>query len=338
MSKRIIVILWAVTACMMAAGCGNAASDVPHRGVYYWKTTFRLNDYERKFLKDHSVDRIYLRLFDVVGYGETGRPEATIRFEDTVPEGVEVVPVVYIENKVLADFASIDQKTALASRILERVDRMMRGSHIAYSELQLDCDWGITTQDDYYYLCQIVRNRLHREGRTLSSTVRLWQANGRSDSLPADNKVLMLYNTGSIPSFSTRNSIFDARTIESYLGNLRAMEGRVDVALPAFGWGVLFSDWESYQGLIHETDYSDTLLYRLRDDGLYDVLVEHDVDGQHLSPDYVVRREVSEADAVRDVMRKFPSHARGNTTILYHLDSLTLSRYTYDEIEAYFDR
>ena len=41
----------------------------PGNAIYYWKTVFRLTEYDRQFLKKHHIRKIYLRMFDV-DYGE----------------------------------------------------------------------------------------------------------------------------------------------------------------------------------------------------------------------------------------------------------------------------
>ncbi|MDR2146465.1 MAG: hypothetical protein LBE91_08415 [Tannerella sp.] len=57
---------------LLFAACrqkAEQAPDVPvfqpQNAVYYWKTTFRLSDGDRKFIEDHRIKRLYLRYFDV---------------------------------------------------------------------------------------------------------------------------------------------------------------------------------------------------------------------------------------------------------------------------------
>ena len=76
----------------------------PGNGIYYWKTVFELNETERNFLEVHHVKRLYLRFFDVVPADKSinsdfdfeAVPNATIVFKDTVPDKVEIIPVIYI--------------------------------------------------------------------------------------------------------------------------------------------------------------------------------------------------------------------------------------------------
>ena len=55
---------------LLLVGCGGGERV---RAVYHWKTTFNPTEYELQWLRDHKVQRMYLRLFDVDVYdGEVG--------------------------------------------------------------------------------------------------------------------------------------------------------------------------------------------------------------------------------------------------------------------------
>ena len=76
--------------------------EIPERAIYFWKSVFKLNDYEKEFLKGHDITTLYIKMFDAApdhdwNTGETGVfPVATTRFLSEVPEGIKVVPTVYI--------------------------------------------------------------------------------------------------------------------------------------------------------------------------------------------------------------------------------------------------
>ena len=131
----------------------------PGNAIYYWKTVFRLTEYDRQFLKKHHIRKIYLRMFDV-DYGENmdGElevlPFATTLFQDTIPAGIEIVPTVYITTK------AIRQDADFAEAMYKRIRAMMTRHHIRnVREVQVDCDWTAKTQKAFFRLCQ----RLHRQ-------------------------------------------------------------------------------------------------------------------------------------------------------------------------------
>lgn len=103
-----------------------------YNSIYYWKTTFALNDTEKSFLEEYHIRRLYLRLFDVVpaekndpmnqSFGFEAIPNATIAFLNTIPQNIEVVPVVYITIDALRLMQNSDYD--YAGLLIERVMNM----------------------------------------------------------------------------------------------------------------------------------------------------------------------------------------------------------------------
>ena len=335
---------WVISAiCLVAAvGCGsgrNGAASVAGRadcnGVYYWKTVFSLDSTDTAFLERYDIGRLYVRFFDV-DYDGTVVPMASTRFQSAKPEGVEIVPAVFIT--VPAIRAMKDEKE-LADHIVTRVLNMADYHDLGpVREMQLDCDWTETTRDAYYRLCAAVHDILAPQGILLSSTIRLHQLSQAVP--PVDCGVLMLYNTGAIPLPQTKNSILDEADVKSYLkGRPVAYDLPLDFAYPVYGWGVLFRGGE-YVGILHETDFSDEALYQREENGYYSVVSAHILEGRALVPGDRIRLEFPSAGTiglVQDLVdAAFPSAP--HSTILYHLDSSNLSHYTDDEIHAIYSR
>lgn len=313
-----------VVCLIMMTACNRPRGE---RGIYHWKTTFDPNHYELDFLKTHHINRLYLRMFDVGGNGPL-LPIATTRFIQPIPEDIEVVPVVFIQMGWNTEM----EMSALADKIVSRVDKMMDSQNKDYHELQLDCDWNMTTREDFYELCAAARELMHQRGRTLSSTVRLWQSGQKYDDLPVDRCTLMMYNTGELPNYNSDNSIFSYSDIIGYLRNIRHSDRTYDLALPAFGWGVHFRN-ECYFGLLHETDYSDTSLYTTMSNNRYAVKRPHMVDGRNLYCGDIIRQESADIEEIKQVMDHL-TDTPVRSSIIYHLDSANLSKYTYNEIET----
>ena len=124
--------------------------------VYYWRTVFKLDSVERDFLAHHGVEKIYLRYFDVV-VNPDGRvmPNATIKFLDSVPDGVKVVPTVFIVENCLRN--NLDD---FAKPLVDRVVQMCETNDLPTPrELQIDCDWTKTSLDRYYQFLELVRKQ-----------------------------------------------------------------------------------------------------------------------------------------------------------------------------------
>lgn len=204
---------------MTFLSCNETSSSTNNDGnsIYYWRTTFSLNDREKEFIKRHNIKRMYMHFFDVVtcdkdGYDEKIIPEATIRFIDSVPSGIEIIPTIYITVSAIEEMQTKEDE--YASKILKRVTAICRQNKIDFKELQFDCDWTKGTRNHFFRLCEIMRHCLDST-QILSSTIRLHQLIQLPP--PVDKGVLMVYNTGNLMEMTSDNSIFSRKDIEPYL-------------------------------------------------------------------------------------------------------------------------
>jgi len=328
------------------AGCADdkSASQPSSKGrqrnaVYYWKTRFALGEGETAFLKDNTVERIYLRYFDVdydknpVTYEEGIIPVGTLSFTSEKPEGVEIVPTVFITVGALTYIR--DNKTIqdTADKIVQRVLNMSSYNEMGrIKEIQLDCDWTESTQATYFALCRAVKERLKKDKVTLSTTIRLHQL--RLQAPPVDRGVLMLYNTGAMRDPSEKNSILNPDDVKLYLnGGPVRYALPLDFAYPTYSWGLWFRD-NTFMGILHRNDFSDATRYSDNGNGTFTVCKEHILEGHHLIPGDIVRLETSEMSAIREsaalVQTAFPGR---HNNIIYHLDINNLKHFTQDEIK-----
>lgn len=229
-----LIVLIALTTLLALAACSHQPpmADRPQlNAVYYWRTELRLDSVERQFLADYDIKRLYCRYFDVVmsPQGEP-RPNATIAFGDTLPRGLEVVPTVFITEACMHQ-----HHDSLAERLVRRVVQMSQTNDVPPSrELQLDCDYTARSRDTYYRFLDNVRRLASDEGMALSVTIRLHQLS--MPVPPADEGVLMLYNTGDPMRFQERNPVLDMRDVRPYLSHLPHFEMPMAVAYPVFRW------------------------------------------------------------------------------------------------------
>lgn len=298
------------------AEAGTGGKDGCTNAIYHWRTTFAPDSSETAFISRHHISRIYLKMFDVAfvdDYGLGGDkivPIATTIIDSAVPEGVEVIPVVYITIDALRGMAGETDK--YATLIVERVRAMMRHNRLGkIGEVQFDCDWTASTRATYAALCSKARSMLHEDFSTLSVTVRLHQLD--EAPMPADRGVLMLYNTGALKDASTRNSILDVADVKPYLKKKTRYAIPLDYAYPAFGWGIVFGD------------------------GKFKAIVS-DPDSATLAAGDKIRRERPTPDEIIKVKKLVEASlglpARGN--IIYHLDQNQLKHYTPDEIDQIY--
>lgn len=332
-------LLFIVSILLLSACAEEDKPQTPsaHRGVYHWKTTYNPTDWEKQWMKDHKVDKLYVKLFDVESGDNAGEPDwrmvpvATTAFKQKLPGDMEVVPVVYITVDAIraldAYYYNWSDKERYARLIVKRIDDMMAEHYDGtIREVQLDCDWTAATEHDYFQLAENIKDLLHERGITLSGTIRLHQlrevehptkneiyAFGR-DTIPFDRSLLMCYNTGRLQDRKTHNSILDFDDVEPYLNQYhRTTLPRTDIAYPVFGWGVMFWEGGNFHRLINSHNLPE-------------------------KKDKNVRVEWGEPKEIRKVQNALPDLDSLHTVILYHLDSLNLSKYSYEDVEEFYSR
>ena len=215
--------------------------QTPERSFYYWKTTFHLSAGEEKYLSDLNVHKLYLRLFDV-DWDETkgnATPAGKISFVSKPTPSLDFIPVVYIVNKTLQK-TSPEAINDLASRILNLSKNLMSSNNLKFTELQIDCDWTESTRDKYFQLLTFLKKELAKSNQTLSATIRLHQVKYASITgiPPVHRGMLMYYNMGKIDAMSARNSIYNKEDASKYVAYVSKYPLPLDVALPAFSWGI----------------------------------------------------------------------------------------------------
>ena len=345
----LVIVILALCSCGHKENLKTKVVAPAHRGIYHWKTTYDPTEWELRWMEEHRIDRLYVKFFDVAPGAENGYddwamvPVATTRFERPLPRDMEVIPVVYITVDAIRALAeSYDFGRNYAELLVKRIEEMTKEHYGGkVKEVQLDCDWTSQTEDVYFALCRHVRKLLHERGITLSGTVRLHQLRqleqpkekederdevyvsdmydtGR-DGIPFDRSLLMCYNTGRLQNSKTKNSILDYNDVKPYLAQYSQNElPNCDVAYPVYGWGVEFDTTGNFSRLINSHSLSDTTTMN--------------------SHDRMIREEWGEAAEIAKTQKALPKLDKEHTTILFHLDSLNLSKYSHDEIEAIYSR
>lgn len=295
------------------------------RAVYHWKNVFDVSDEELEFLKEHKIDRLYVRFFDVTlenmlnGYGPQAVPTATVRFDthlwgDDYPR--EIVPTVFITPEAIMNIQMEKGKAHdIAEKMLERIHNICSYYYISdnmVKEIQLDCDWTTSTEKPFFGFCEEVR-QLMPDSMLLSCTIRLHQLHRPEP--PVDYGVLMLYNTNNLRDPAVGNSILSADDVKPYLKNVK-YNLPLDYAYPAFAWDLWFQDGK-FRCILRSESQADSL----RNEG---EMIRHE------------EVNFNEIMSVKELVER-KLHKQGHCTILYHLDKNNIKRYSSHEIETIFD-
>ncbi len=218
--------------CLMATGCTKDVRLSDNNAVYYWRTEWRLDSTEQTFLHAREINKVYCRYFDVVmdDVLHSPKPNATIRFSDTIPAGIELVPTVYITEDCMHE-----RHDDLAQKVVQRVVQMNETHEIfGVKELQIDCDFTMNSRSVFYAFLEEVRKEARRHMLALSATIRLHQL--PMPVPPVDYGVLMLYNTGDPQHFEERNPVLDRRDVQPYVRYLGGYELPLATAYPVYAW------------------------------------------------------------------------------------------------------
>ena len=200
--------------------------------VYYWRTDLRLDSTERAFLKQYNIKKVYCRYFDVV-MGDSSispRPNATISFSDSLPDGIEIIPTIYITEDCMHK-----PHKDLAEKIVQRIRQMNETNNINnVHEIQIDCDYTSKSRATYYQFLETIKSQLSTIHYQLSTTIRLHQLS--MPAPPVDYGALMVYNTGDPRKWQERNPILDYRDVYPYLKHLDQYALPLAVAYPVYLW------------------------------------------------------------------------------------------------------
>lgn len=343
----ICILTW-----MTIISCQHEASNYTHEenGIYYWRTTFALNDYEKEFIKNHNIQKLYVKFFDIdrdwrIQNEENIVPEATIQFKDTLFPALEIVPTIYITTYAI-EAMQLKEKD-YAEKILKRVNAMCRQKRITFNELQLDCDWTKNSRNHFFKLCEEIKQLLDST-QTLSSTIRLHQL--VQTPPPVDKGVLMVYNTGNLMEISTENSIFSRKDIEPYLRDKKLSNYSLplDVAYPVYGWSLVFYPTEDkyhFDRIMQRTDLSSYQQLKRIDKNTYEATEEinftpHEKYWNKVYEGYRIKVERPTAQEILEVKRLIDRQLadKNHNNILYHLDETQLSNYSDNEISEIYSR
>ena len=217
--------------CLTMAGCSERQELSEGNAVYYWRTELRLDTTERAFLREYNISKVYCRYFDVV-MDKDGEPmpNATIAFTDTLPQGVELVPTVYITEDCMHE-----PHPGLAEKLVKRILQMNETNDISgVREIQIDCDYTARSRQTYYDFLNEVNVQCSTFNVQCSTTIRLHQL--AMEAPPVDYGVLMIYNTGDARKFTERNPVLDLRDVVPYLRNLDSYPLPLAAAYPVYRW------------------------------------------------------------------------------------------------------
>jgi hypothetical protein len=323
---------------LLFAGCKseNTPKDLD-RAVYFWKTNFELSQKEKAFLEENKIEKIYLRFFDVDVLHNEAIPKGIVSIKSKVNQ--EIVPTVFITNRVF-ERLKFDQIEDLSEKVLGQINKISRN----HREIQLDCDWTLSTKNKYFFFLEKLKEKVPKNMR-FSATIRLHQIKfyEKTGIPPVDEGVLMLYNTGDWRKLKEENSIFDPQTSMNYLDNLSDYPLHLNFAFP------FFQQVLAYRNGIFYTFIKNCTLSEIEANSAFEktktenqFLCKKDVQFKNISfrENDILKFENSEFEKVNKTKNRIlqKTKALKTTIILYHLDEKSLSNYNQRQIQEFFSQ
>lgn len=143
---------------------------------------------------------------------------------------------------------------------------------------------------------------------------------------------------GNLKNPATKNSIIETTELRKYIGNLSSYPLPLDIALPLFEWKVLFRE-NIYKGLIENIpDVAFTNSFTRKEEGRFEILKDTILAGYDLRKGDVLRSEESNIAELTTSAKEVNQRLKNTLgrVSLYHLDSVTLSKFTTNELEGIY--
>jgi len=336
--KRISSILL-LSFFVLAIGCKNHKNKIAP-SFYYWKSEFSISKAETEYLKQLGCTKLYVRFFDVDLEDEKRFPVpvSVLQSGDIRNTGLQIVPVIFITNRVFSNANDSSVKN-LATKVALKIKAICEKGNISpIHEIQIDCDWSLKTRESFFDFLKELRSAFLPAKIVLSATIRLHQVKfaKKTGIPPVDRGMLMYYNMGDVKSHKTGNSILDFEKAERYVNFIDKYPLPLDIALPLYSWGVLFRRGQVID-LVNNLDIKSIAkdnLFKISRDNLYRCDSDHYFLGQYFYKNDILRIEETKykdlTKAAKQLSRHLPHH--DFTLAFYHLDSTIIQKYSNENL------
>ncbi|WP_323591869.1 hypothetical protein [Aliarcobacter butzleri] len=259
--------------------------------------------WENSFEEQNINEKLYIKVLDVNFSTKLELLKTNIK---DVPKNF--IPVIYITNETMKN---VDY-SLVSKAILETL------KNYKFDEIQIDCDWSLSTRSNYFNLLEDLKEKLNKK---ISATIRLHQIKyyTKTGIPPVDYGVLMYYNMSNIGDFNTKNSILDNEIAKKYHYNFDTYPLKLKLALPLYSQAIQFREEKAislFEG-VEEKDFNND--FEKLENNRYKVLNSHYFKGRYIYKDDIFRLENSNEQDIKIALKDF----------------LDLSKNRYDEVIFY---
>jgi hypothetical protein len=333
------IVFFVFVSCVLL-GCSNKIDNV-EKSFYYWKSnSWQLSEKEKSIVKDLKVKKLYVKFFEIdhnEAFGDFPISKTELHIYEQ--DDLTIVPTVYIKNEV---FKSSDRKTldTLADNINFLIDKYTKDKFQRanpVSEFQMDCDWTLTTKDNYFYFLKKLKQISKKK---ISCTLRLYPYKypEKMGIPPVDKATLMCYNLINPLENHSKNSILDVDELGLYLNKKRKYPLHLDIALPTYSWMQVYQN-NKFSKIIYNNDKE--ILKSLKEIKplWYEVTKDLVVDDFYLRIGDKIKYENLTAEKINkaiEVIKKNVVFDSQTTVTLFHLDEEQLSKYNDEELSGFY--
>ncbi len=332
-------ILQLITALLFSSCSGEKPKHV-ERAFYYWKSNdWSLNSTEDSIIDKCKIRKLYIKFFEVeknsvMGLVPVSKTELHLYNKDSLV----IVPTVYLRNDVFkgADHATLDKLADNVNFLINKY-KEDKFQQLKADEYQMDCDWTISTKDNYFYFLKKIKQL---SGKTISCTLRLYPYKypDKMGVPPVDKAMLMCYNLINPIENEGKNSILDIKELKSYFDTDKKYPLKLDIALPLYSWVMVYQN-----NHFNEVMYTDTKnlkkILRQQKPMWYEVTKDTLIDGFYLRAGDKVKVEETTPEQMPEAIAaiKDKIHLADTVTVsLFHLDEQQLSRFSNEELSGFY--
>lgn len=322
----------------------NKSNTNVNRAFYYWKSSDSYFDSNIDSIIDSlNINKLYIKYFEVeynnlMGIVPISKTNLSTYYDFNI--NYKIIPTVYIQNEVFKHTTKGNLDT-LADNIVFLINKFNKEkfSGFPFSEYQIDCDWTISTKDNYFYLLEKIKELSKMQ---ISTTLRLYPFKFKKEMgvPPVDRVMLMCYNLLSPLDDKQKNSILDLDELRKYTNGSEKYPLPLDVALPIYSWAYIYQNNKL-------VDVIYTTINEIGKDNLKEVKpmwyqLQQDVELENIflrKGDMIKYEEIDSKDlnAAINIIKNYIKNKDINTVALFHLDPNQLMKYNYEEINRIYN-
>lgn len=313
---------------LVSISCSEEKNSKNEIAFYHWKAKAEYTKSYDKAIKITDANTIYMHYFDIESLKEPSwrndgiYPTYVLKSVDKAYKKLNIIPVVYIANNVFKT-EELDVPD-LANRITKLIDQIsLKQFKKKIEQVQIDCDWTMTTKSDYFSLLKALKNKYD-----LGVTIRLHQIKFQNKTgIPPVNKgTLMLYNMGDLKN-NDQNSILESAIVGQYINEETTFPLELKIALPLFSQTVVTNNNNKIKLIknTHRTVWENDPHFKQINPTNFKLVKDTLYKGFYLAKGYNLKLEdvkQSEISASYGIIKE--SKLNTNGIIFYHLDDSSL--------------